>query len=63
MICILLDVANNCVVLQNYNAVMAILTALQGAALTRLKYTWEVRDLALEGFSAHRRCTAAPNGN
>ncbi|KNC51938.1 ral guanine nucleotide exchange factor [Thecamonas trahens ATCC 50062] len=42
MICIMLDVANNCLALQNYNALMAILSALEGAALTRLKYTWEL---------------------
>ena len=40
-ICLLLDVASNLAVLQNYSSLMAILSALQSAELDRLKYTWE----------------------
>ena len=42
MICVLLDVANNCLALQNFNALMAVVSALEGAALARLKYSWEL---------------------
>ena len=40
VICVLIDVARECGKLGNYSALMAIVSGLQGAAVSRLKHTW-----------------------
>lgn len=42
IICILLDTANNCLVLNDFSSLMAIVSSLQGVAVARLKHTWSL---------------------
>ncbi|KNC47762.1 uncharacterized protein AMSG_03989 [Thecamonas trahens ATCC 50062] len=40
LICMLVDVARECQQLGNYSAMMALVSGLQGAAVSRLKFSW-----------------------
>ena len=41
-ICLLIDIANNLLALSNFSSLYAILSALESAAISRLKHTWEL---------------------